>query len=177
MKKVGLFLSLLLAGAVAVPAQGPPEGGWGRGRGMGGPGGPGGPGEMFGLMAAGPASRTPVTGAPYAGSETSQIVEKLADGNVITRTNQAKVYRDKDGRVRIEHTFAPPGATARSPRSCPAQKPRPAPVITSTRASPPASSPSAERTSACIAVLKLFRRSGRLRVSRATPSLIAKMMF
>ena len=117
MKKAGLFLSLLLAGAVAVPAQGPPEGGWGRGRGMGGPGGPGGPGEMFGLMAAGPASRTPVTGAPYAGSETSQIVEKLADGNVITRTNQAKVYRDKDGRVRIEHTLAPPGATAQTPQT------------------------------------------------------------
>lgn len=119
MKRAGLTLSLLLAGAAAALAQMPGGGGWGRGRPMGGPGGPGpgGPGEMFGLMAAGPMSRTPVTGAPYSGTQTSQMLEKLADGNVITRNNQSKVYRDKDGRMRIEHTFTPPpesGQTAQT---------------------------------------------------------------
>src|SRR5579864_2519199 len=69
---------------------------------------------------------------------------------------------------------APPGATARSPRSCPAQKPRPAPVITSTRAPAVLTVPSAARTSSCIAVLKLLSRSGRLKVSRATPALTSK---
>src|SRR5437879_13854790 len=50
---------------------------------------------------------------------------------------------------------APPGATALSFRSWPAQKPRPAPVITSTRAGWSFRLASAARTSACISVLKL----------------------
>jgi hypothetical protein len=112
MKRAGLLL--FLAGTTVVLAQGPPGGWGGRGRGMGGPGGPA---EMFGLMAAGPASRTPVTGAPYAGTEISQIQQKLADGNVITRTEQSKVYRDKDGRVRIEHTTTPPASSGQSPQT------------------------------------------------------------
>src|SRR5205085_11901595 len=72
---------------------------------------------------------------------------------------------------------APPGATALSFRSWPAQKPRPAPVITSTRAGWSFRLASAARTSACISVLKLLRRSGRLRVSRAMPSAVPNRMF
>jgi len=48
--------------------------------------------------------------------------------------------------------------TARSLRSCPAQNPRPAPVRTTTRASPRLDS--AARSSSCIARVKLFSRQG-----------------
>lgn len=103
MKKTGLTLSLLLLAAAVVPAQGPPGGGWA-------PRGRGGPGEPMGIVGAGPGSRTPVTGAPYSAVESTSIQQKLADGNVISRQESAKVYRDKDGRVRIEHTGTPPNS-------------------------------------------------------------------
>ncbi len=61
---------------------------------------------------AGPASRTPVTGAPYSAVETSQMQQVLPDGNTITKTTTVKIYRDMQGRVRTERTFTPPGATA-----------------------------------------------------------------
>src|SRR6185437_6399088 len=64
---------------------------------------------------------------------------------------------------------AEPGATARSPRSWPAQKPRPAPVNTSTRAAAPDSVANACCTSSCIRVLKLLSLSGLFKVRRAMP--------
>src|SRR6185436_14708224 len=73
-------------------------------------------------------------------------------------------------------TPSPPGATARSPRSWPAQKPRPAPVNTSTRASLFPTASSARETSSCICTVKELRRSGRLSVSRATPVPISSRM-
>lgn len=100
MKRVLMFSPAVIF-SVALLAQGPPPGG---GRGGFGPG-------PFGVMSAGPASRTPVTGAPYSAVETRQFVERLADGNQITRQDQSKVYRDKEGRVRTERTFTPPGST------------------------------------------------------------------
>jgi hypothetical protein len=100
MKNALKFSSLVIL-PLALLAQGPPPG---RGHGGFGPG-------PFGIMSAGPASRTPVTGAPYSAVETRQFVEKLADGNQISRQEQAKVYRDKDGRVRTERTFTPQGST------------------------------------------------------------------
>jgi hypothetical protein len=102
MKKTGLLFSLLLVGATVTPAQPPPGSGWG------GPRGRGGPGEPMGIIGAGPGSRTPVTGAPYSAVESTSIQQKLADGNLISRQESSKVYRDKDGRVRIEHTSTPP---------------------------------------------------------------------
>ena len=54
-------------------------------------------------MSAGPGSRAPVTGAPYAGVQAAQSQQTLADGNQITRQEQSKVYRDSQGRVRVEH--------------------------------------------------------------------------
>jgi hypothetical protein len=71
----------------------------------------GGFGGRFGIMAAGPASGTPVTGAPYSAVETSQFQETLANGNQINRQNEAKVYRDSQGRVRMDRSFTPPGST------------------------------------------------------------------
>jgi hypothetical protein len=103
MKTTGLVFSLMLVAATVVPAQGPPGGGWA-------PRGRGGPGEPMGIIGAGPGSRTPVTGAPYSAAESTSIQQKLADGNVISRQESAKVYRDKDGRVRIEHTSTPPNS-------------------------------------------------------------------
>src|SRR5712691_1600306 len=61
------------------------------------------------------------------------------------------------------------GATARSPKSWPAQKPRPAPVSTSTLAPAAGRRSKACRTSVCMTVLKLLILSGRFRVNRAMP--------
>lgn len=52
-----------------------------------------------------------VTGAPYSAVETTEMVQKLADGNTIVERQQTNLYRDSQGRVRIEHTFPPrPGS-------------------------------------------------------------------
>lgn len=112
MHKTGLLLSVVFIAAAVLPAQPPPGGpGWG-GRGRGGFGGP----DMMGLIAAGPGSRTPVTGAPYSAVETTTIQQKLADGNQIMRTQTSKVYRDGQGRVRIDHTVTTPGGGAAETR-------------------------------------------------------------
>src|SRR5947208_1417519 len=75
-----------------------------------GPGPHGGPGGFgpggFGPAAAWPGSRVPVTGAPYSGVQTREIQQTLANGNQITRKEQSKVYRDGQGRVRMEHSNA-----------------------------------------------------------------------
>jgi len=57
----------------------------------------------LGMMSMGPGSRTPVTGAPYSAIQTTESQQALADGNQIARQEQSKVYRDSQGRVRIEH--------------------------------------------------------------------------
>jgi hypothetical protein len=94
----GKFFVFALS-AIALSAQGPPPPGRGH-RGFGGPG--------LGIMSAGPGSRTPVTGAPYSGTQVTQSQQTLADGNQITRQEQSKVFRDGQGRVRIEHTSSRP---------------------------------------------------------------------
>jgi outer membrane lipoprotein-sorting protein len=111
MKKSGLLFALVFIAATVLPAQPPPPppgGGWG-GRGRGGP-------EMLGIIAAGPGSKTPVTGAPYSAVETASIQQKFADGNQISRTEQSNVYRDSQGRVRIDHTFTPPNSSTAETR-------------------------------------------------------------
>lgn len=104
MKKSALLFALVFIGTAVLPAQPPPPGGGWGGRGRGGA-------EMMGVIAAGPGSRTPVTGAPYSAVESSSIQQKLADGNQISRTDTSNVYRDSQGCVRIEHTFTPPNST------------------------------------------------------------------
>ena len=61
------------------------------------------------MMAAWPGSTTPVTGAPYSGVETKDLQRTLADGNEISRQDQTKVYRDSQGRIRMERTPANAG--------------------------------------------------------------------
>jgi hypothetical protein len=47
-----------------------------------------------------------------------QVQQTLAGGNQIQRSNESKVYRDSQGRVRIEHTFTPPaGASSQAART------------------------------------------------------------
>src|SRR5712692_10093171 len=94
MNRSGKFFVIAIS-AIALSAQGPPPPGRGH-RGFGGPG--------LGIMSAGPGSRTPVTGAPYSGTQVTQSQQTLADGNQIARQEQSKVFRDGQGRVRIEHT-------------------------------------------------------------------------
>jgi len=98
----GLFAA---ASLLAQPPGGPGRGGrMGFGPGMGGPGGPMG----FDM-------RATVTGAPFSGEEVTTEQQTLANGNVIQRQNNVKVYRDSQGRVRTEETMvrpAAPGSTA-----------------------------------------------------------------
>ncbi len=97
--------ALAASTAALVLAQGPPPG-----HGPGGPGFGPGFGPRHELMWAGPGSHTPVTGAPYSATETRQVHQTLADGNQISHQNQSKIYRDSQGRVRMEHT-TPDGDT------------------------------------------------------------------
>lgn len=102
MTKAVIFFSGVLCTGVLLAQPPPPTG---RGRVFG-------PGfRDFGMMSAGPASRTPVTGAPYSAVQTHQFAQTLSGGNQISRQEQAKIYRDKEGRVRTERTFTPPGST------------------------------------------------------------------
>jgi hypothetical protein len=93
-----LFCSLGLLATVLM-AQRPHD----RGLGMGGRG--------FG----GSPSRTPVTGAPYSAVETIQTQQLLANGNQISHAEQANVYRDSQGRTRMDHTVTPPAASGKQP--------------------------------------------------------------
>ena len=56
------------------------------------------------MVFAGPGSRTPVTGAPYSAVQVTQFQQTLEGGNQVSRQVQTKVYRDSQGRVRMERT-------------------------------------------------------------------------
>jgi hypothetical protein len=60
-------------------------------------------------------SRTPVTGAPYSAIQTTQTQRLLSDGNQVSRTEQSKVYRDSQGRTRVERTITPPASSGKQP--------------------------------------------------------------
>jgi hypothetical protein len=114
--KSTITLCLIPLFAAVLPAQGPPDGGRGFGpRAFGGPGGFG--GREGGLRGAGPGSRTPVTGAPYSGTETVVRQQTLANGNQISTKGQSNVYRDSQGRIRTEETTAPSAASASAART------------------------------------------------------------
>ncbi|MBV9504364.1 MAG: hypothetical protein JO323_05090 [Acidobacteriia bacterium] len=95
MKKL-LAISFLSLTGIVLFAQGP------RGGRFGMPGAP-----IRGIF-----SRTPVTGAPFSAGVTYQSQQLLAGGNQITRTDQEKVYRDSQGRTRIERTITPPASSS-----------------------------------------------------------------
>lgn len=97
MKKVALFGStmILAAGMALAQAPEPPPH-------PHGPGGPGGPGEMRGFGPGGEfrgmEGRT-VAGSPYSAQIVSTSTQTLADGSHITRTLNATVARDSQGRT------------------------------------------------------------------------------
>lgn len=100
MKKTSILASAaLFAGALLAQPPGRGHGGFGPGF------------RPDGVMAEGPGSGTPVTGAPYSAVRTTQFQQTLAGGNQISRQEQSKVLRDSAGRVRTERTFTPQGAT------------------------------------------------------------------
>lgn len=47
----------------------------------------------------------PVAGAPYSADQTTTTTQTLADGNRIVQTSNSKVYRDQQGRTRLEHSL------------------------------------------------------------------------
>ena len=95
---------LAVAAALAQPPGPPPGRGGFGGRGPAGPaffGRGGGPG-FFG--------RT-VTGAPFSAVEVTTSQQVLGDGNVIQRQTQTTLYRDAQGRTRVETTQKHPDGT------------------------------------------------------------------
>jgi hypothetical protein len=52
-----------------------------------------------------PLVRKTVKGAPYSATATTETVQTLNDGNQIIRRNETKLYRDGQGRTRMEQTL------------------------------------------------------------------------
>lgn len=50
-----------------------------------------------------------VKGAPYAAEATSESVQTLADGNRIVHKNTTRMFRDAEGRTRMENAIVPTG--------------------------------------------------------------------
>jgi hypothetical protein len=74
----------------------------------------GGPGRGSVMMGLNLSSGTPVTGAPFSAVESTTAQHTLANGNQITRHDQSTVYRDSQGRLRIEQTVTlSSGSTAK----------------------------------------------------------------
>src|SRR5215467_8068901 len=113
--------SLVLSGALvfcaeiarAQQAPPPPPGEPGAGVGVFITGGPQGEfppppfGERMELLGfAGMHGGKVVTGAPFSAVAVSETTQTLGDGNHITRKTQSNLFRDSQGRIRREMTFA-----------------------------------------------------------------------
>ncbi|MGH9838827.1 MAG: hypothetical protein ACREEM_08595 [Blastocatellia bacterium] len=59
----------------------------------------------FKVLASKPASGKVVKGAPYSATATTETIQTLSDGNQIIRKNESKLYRDSEGRTRMEQTL------------------------------------------------------------------------
>ena len=55
------------------------------------------------MFAEGMAGGRTITGAPYSADESTQTTQTLADGTRIVNSSTSKVYRDAQGRTRVEH--------------------------------------------------------------------------
>src|SRR5438552_15529390 len=107
-----LFRSGCLAGVAALGLMAQPPGPPGPPPHGGGWFGPGSRIMPFDMGMAGT-----VTGAPYSAVQTTEMVQKLPDGNTIVEKSQTNVYRDQQGRVRIEHMFpSRPGSSTQGTR-------------------------------------------------------------
>lgn len=72
----------------------------------------------FKVMGIGGIEGKTVSGAPYSAEEMTQTTQTLADGNRIVNTSKSKVYRDQQGRSRVEHTMGNIGGlTAAEPQT------------------------------------------------------------
>lgn len=58
----------------------------------------------------------PVAGAPYSAEAITDVVQTLSDGNRIVRQNKAQISRDGNGRTRREEGFAMFGPLVNGPR-------------------------------------------------------------
>lgn len=56
----------------------------------------------FKVLAFKPAFGRVVKGVPYSATATTETIQRLSDGNQIIRKNESKLYRDSEGRSRIE---------------------------------------------------------------------------
>jgi hypothetical protein len=101
-----LVVSMVLASALAVHAQGPAD--------------------MIAYTSAvniefmsGPIAfdAEPVAGAPYSAEAITDVVQTLSDGNRIVRQNKAQISRDGNGRTRREEGFAMFGPLVNGPRA------------------------------------------------------------
>lgn len=92
-------LALLATAAAAVSAQ-PPQIGDFRGMQY----------EVTGRRAFTPQ----VKGSPYSAQEVTESVQTLSDGSKIRHTVSGSVYRDIEGRVRVERAVSRPGSKAQS---------------------------------------------------------------
>jgi TonB family protein len=84
------------------------------------PGTPGAPGESFSFSFMSSEMHFDskiVKGAPYSAEAVTESVQMLADGNRITHTSKASVYRDGEGRMRRDQTLnhIGPWATSEEP--------------------------------------------------------------
>jgi len=101
------FCYLSLAVSLAAPgllAQGP-----GHFRGDLGAGGHG-PGDFAMVRAEFGVSNKVITGAPYSAQAVTTFTQALANGDHIQRTNSASIWRDSQGRTRVDRSVANVGA-------------------------------------------------------------------
>jgi hypothetical protein len=61
--------------------------------------------ENFKILASQLVSVKVVKGAPYSATAITETMQTLSDGNQITRKNESKLYRDSEGRTRMERTL------------------------------------------------------------------------
>ena len=64
---------------------------------------------QFGYATFGPLETKAVTGAPYSATAITTVTQTLSDGTHITRTIQAQLARDSEGRTRREETITAVG--------------------------------------------------------------------
>jgi hypothetical protein len=61
--------------------------------------------ETFKVLASQFVSVKVVKGAPYSATAITETIQTLSDGNQIIRKNESKLYRDSEGRTRMERTL------------------------------------------------------------------------
>ena len=97
MKRAVVFLGLALLVAASMNAPGFAQ--------VGPPPGPGLTHGFFLFMRGGRGWAKTVIGSPFSAQAVTEMKRTLADGNVIDRKQTESIYRDSNGRVRIERTL------------------------------------------------------------------------